>query len=412
MSARYTRRTAIQRGLLAASSLGAGWLALSAAPRACAQGERQDREARLADANLAFGFRLFGQLAAAGTPNTFLSPLSVSIALAMAANGARGATRQAMLDALALGHMDLPSLNRASAALIAGLGARDPQVHLAIADSIWTRQGLPVRQSFVQALKASYSAQAASLDFTDPHAPAVINAWVRQKTHGLIPTIITTIPPEAVMYLINALYFKASWTQPFPTYATRQQPFTLLGGKPAQVPLMANHGMYPYDEDATRQAIALPYAGGKFSMIVLLPAAGTDFAAFQKGLTTQTWSATVARLQQRSGAIALPRFTVTYSATLNAALSALGMGIAFSRQADFGAMFVNVRAMISAVLHKTVMKVDEAGTTAAAVTSVGVTSAIAMPTQFTMTVNRPFFCAIRDNTAGVLLFMGAITDPR
>jgi serpin B len=175
--------------------------------------------------------------------------------------------------------------------------------------------------------------------------------------------------------------------------------------------MMANHGMFPYYQDTTLQAIALPYAGGKFSMVVLLPAAGADFAAFQQGLSPQTWNAVIGKLARQQGSIALPRFTVSYSASLNQALSALGMGIAFGPRADLGDIFADVQAGISAVLHKAVMKVYEAGTTAAAVTAV-IGATLAMPTQFTMQVDRPFFCAIRDNVTGTLLFMGAIVDPR
>lgn len=411
MTPRYSRRVALQRGLLAAGSLGVGMDLLARAPSALARAnESQGGEAALAAANLAFAFRLFGQLAMP-KQNTFISPLSVSLALAMTANGALGATRQAILDTLALGHMNLAALNQASAALIGGLDARDPQVQLAIADSLWTRQGLAVQQSFARTLQRSYGAEVTALDFGAPSAPRAINSWVSHKTHGLIAQIVSSIPPNALLYLINALYFKARWSLPFPSPNTRQQPFTLLGGRQTPVPLMSVHGMFSYYEDASLQAIALPYAAGKFSMVVLLPAAGTDFTAFQRGLNPDSWAAVLGKLSGNQGTIGLPRFTVNYGVALNRALSALGMGVAFGPRANLGGIFTDAQAGISAVMHKAVMKVYEAGTTAAAVTAV-VGAALATREQFSMTVDRPFFCAIRDNTSGTLLFMGAIVDPR
>ncbi|HWE62032.1 MAG TPA: serpin family protein [Chloroflexota bacterium] len=413
MSTYYSRRLVLQRGLLAAGSLGAGSAMLYRAPYTFARAiDGQAKGAQLQAANLDFAFRLFGQLARSANQNTFLSPLSVSLALAMTANGARGATQQAMLSTLSRGHLGTADLNQASAALIAGLRARDPHVQLAIADSLWTRQGLPVRPQFAQALKSAYGAQVTSLNFADPGAPAVINRWVDRQTHGLIPMIVNTIPPEALLYLINTLYFKADWQQQFHTSSTRQQPFSLSGGQKVQVPMMSTGGSFFYYGDASYQAIALPYGNGKFSMYILLPAAGADFATFQKGLTAQSWNTTLSKLTMEQGIIALPRFTVSYGANLNAALSALGMGVAFGPHADLSGIFVNRPALISAVLHKAVMKVYEAGTTAAAVTSVMVGAQIATQYRFTMTVNRPFFCAIADTTTGTLLFMGAIVEPR
>jgi serine protease inhibitor len=408
MSPQYSRRDAIQRGLLVAGGACVGLAALRNPPYALAQ---PAPTVQLAKADLDFAFRLFTLLAGPATQNTFISPLSVSIALSMVASGARGSTARAITSALGLSGMSMADLGRASTALIRDLGNRDPKVNLAIADSLWARQGLAVQPQFVQTLKSAYGAEVASLNFADPHASATINGWVNRKTHGLIPSIVTTIPADAVLYLINALYFKADWAQQFPTRSTTLQPFTRLNGTPLQVPMMSTRGEFPYYRGANYELIGLPYGNGKMSMYIMLPAAGPGFAGFQKGLTPQTWNAALARLTTRQGNIALPRFTVSYGASLVPALSALGMGVAFGAGANFSGMLAGASAAISQVLHKAVMKVYEAGTTAAAVTG-AIMATAAMPNLFSMNVDRPFFCAIRDDTTGTLLFMGSIVDPR
>jgi serpin B len=365
-------------------------------------------------ANLAFALKLFSVLDQTSTgENLFLSPFSVSLALAMVYNGARGSTLQAL--ARATGYTSLPpaALNHAMVGLLGALRARDKAVALQIADSLWYRQGIGVSPAFMATLKASYGAPATALDFNSPTAPATINAWVSRQTHGLIPSIVHTIQPEEVLFLINALYFKAPWALQFQVASTQPGPFTLQNGQQKTLPLMAHAGAYAYAATPSYQAISLPYASGQFSMVIVLPTTSSSLAQFQRGLTAASWQQLVGTLSPHYGRIVLPRFTVDYSASLNQALSALGMGIAFDpNRADLSGMFTSIRGYVSRVQHRAIMEVNEQGTTAAAVTSIGV-GAMAVPVlTFTMLVNRPFFCAIRDNVSGTLLFMGSIVDPK
>ena len=411
---RYTRRAALAQGALLAAGLEAGRYALGQTP-----GEA--RTARVApidvkevpSIDLDFSFRMFDQLLGTGAPlNTFFSPLSIILALAMVANGARGATAAAMARTLGLHGLSLAALNGGSAALIKALDSRDSQVDVTIADGLWARKGLALAPSFAATLKGQYGAEIANLDFGSAGAPATINGWVSRKTHGLIPSIVGTMPPETLLVLINALYFKGSWSTPFPSCSTTPQPFTLQNGAKKQLPTMSTSGTFPYYGDAAVQVVSLPYGSGRFSMVILLPAPGTDIGAFSRALTPARWNIYLGKLSTGRGQVLLPRFSVQFAASLIPALIALGMGVAFGSGADFSGITPGAGAAISEVQHKAVMHVTEAGTTAAAVTAVMVGTAIGAGEQpFTLHVNRPFVCAIRDETSGALLFLGTIVEP-
>ncbi len=378
---------------------------------------------RLIAGTQGFGFDLFGRLVArpgAATSNVFISPLSIAAALAMTYNGAHGATAAGMAAALRLHGLGLDRVNAGYATLLPLLTGGDPDVRVTVADSLWARDGITLDPAFVRRVTAAYHAQLTTLDFRAPDASTTINAWVRARTNGLIAGIVPDIlPPDAILYLINAVYFKGRWASPFDRALTKPQAFTRGDGSKASVPMMVQEGNFPYYQGAGFQAIRLPYGAGHTAMIVMLPDKGTDLARVQASLAAPGFDALVSRLAMARGTISLPRFSVSYTSNLNGPLIALGMGLAFQRDtADFDAMFQPPRPIhpyISGVAHKAVMRVDEKGTTAAAVTSVGVVHSTGVGVainQFTMVVDRPFFCAIQEDTTGAVLFMGQITDPQ
>jgi serpin B len=403
-----SRRSALKLGMAAAASFG-----LARRPLVASAGTLSPVNS-VETANMDFAFKLQSVLARSSTgANLFFSPLSISLALAMVYNGARGQTMQAIARTTDYTGISPASLNQAMSALLAGLQQRDANVKLQIADSLWYRQGIGVSPTFMATLKSIYGAPATALDFASPAAPATINTWVSRQTHGLIPTIVRHITPQEVLYLINALYFKARWSEQFAPSSTAPGPFTLQNGQKTKLPMMSREGSYAYAMTAAYQAISLPYESGQFSMVIVLPATGSELATFQAGLNTSSWQRLIGTLSPQHGRLQLPRFTVDYGAGLGRPLTQLGMGIAFDpNHADLSGMFTTNRGFISNVQHRAVMEVNEQGTKAAAVTAVGVgLMAVAVPT-FTMVVNRPFFCAIRDNVSGTLLFMGSIVDPR
>ena len=411
-----TRRQAVLAGLAALG--GIGTVSTAAGARALhvlatAAGD-QAAAHKLAVATRGFSFRLFDDLAARQpAQNTFISPLGVFVALAMAYNGARGRTRQAMAGALGVEGMSLEDVNRGTSALLALLAEGDPHVQLTIADALWARLGSAFNPRFMATLRAFYGATANTLDFADPRASRTINAWVRDQTHGKIDRIVPDrIDPATVIFLINAVYFKGAWSVPFDRALTKPHAFRLPGGASKRVPLMTQAGRYPYYADRTVEAVSLPYGRGRMRMYVFLPRASSSLAHLRARLTQAAWEGWLARFAQAQGAISLPRFTARYGVGLKGTLTALGMGIAFDRRrADFGDMVTGQRAYIQDIQHKAVVAVDEQGTTAAGATSVQVGITAIMAPQFTLVVDRPFLCAIVDSATGTVLFVGAITDP-
>lgn len=360
----------------------------------------------------AFGFDLFARVHAAETgPNVFLSPLSASMALGMTLNGAAGTTFDAMRTALHHGESSQEEINAAYRGLLDVLQDLDPRVRFRIANSIWTRQGFPVLPSFYDVLKREFDAEAEELNFSDPAAAERINGWVKDRTQGKIDEIVKApIPPEVVMYLVNAMYFKGTWTERFDPSATRDRPFTRPDGSTVQAPLMHLETTLPYYENATLQAVELPYGGKAYSMVVVLPKPGHALGDLVASLDAGAWNALVDGLHETQVILDLPRFRFSYDAGLKDPLTAMGMGIAFDASAADFSRLTPGRAHISSVLQKTFVEVNEEGTEAAAVTvvTIGVTSA---PQRVVMTVDRPFLFAIRERFSGTILFMGTIGDP-
>lgn len=368
----------------------------------------------LVNANTRFGFKLYSQILKQDNgKNVFVSPSSVAIALAMAYNGAQGTTQQAMAKAMELQGLSLSELNQANATLRSLLENPDQQVQLSIANSLWARQNVPFKPDFLERNRQFYNAKVTELDFRDPTAPDTINAWVEQNTQGKIDQIIDELQPDDVLVLINAIYFKGDWTKQFDKAATADKPFNLLNGGQKQHPIMSQTGEYRYYETDQFQAVSLPYGKRRVSMYVFLPKKNSSLADFQKQLTADNWQQWMDQFRRRPGSIELPRFKLEYDIELNQALSALGMDVAFSRQANFTALS-SVPTQIDQVKHKTFVEVNEEGTEAAAATSIGIrATSIELPVEpFQLKVDRPFFCAIRDDQTGTILFMGSIVEPK
>jgi serpin B len=379
-----------------------------------AQSPNQPVDSKLVDANTKFGFKLFKEiLKQDSNKNVFVSPSSVAIALSMTYNGASGETQQAMANALELQGLSLQNVNQANETLKASLENADPAVQLSIANSLWAKQGISFKPEFLQRNQEFYRAKVTELDFTKPDAPNVINNWVKENTRGKIEQIVQQLKPSDVLFLINAIYFKGNWTNKFDKNQTTERPFYLSNGTQKQHPMMSQSGKYRYYENENFQAVNLPYGKGRLSLYVFLPKKNTNLDAFQQQLSLENWQQWMSQLGMRQGSIQLPRFKFDYDIQLNAALKALGMESAFSQGANFSNM-TSAQVAINEVKHKTFVEVNEEGTEAAAATSVGVafTSAQMPQEPFQMIVDRPFFCAIRDNQTGTVLFMGSIREPK
>ncbi|MGD8700690.1 MAG: serpin family protein [Gemmatimonadales bacterium] len=372
-------------------------------------------ESGLIDADNAFGLKLFAQVLEGEREgaNVFVSPLSVAMALAMAYNGADGATQQAMQETLELQDLSLEEVNRSYRDLIDLLRGLDPDVEFSIGNSIWYDQRYTFQQEFLDVNREYFDAEVTGLDFAAPDAAATINDWVSSKTQGRIDQIVAPpISPDLVMFLINAIYFKGDWSRPFDKERTRPAPFTLTDGSQKQVDMMfypQPDSVYVYS-DAGVTVLDLPYGGRAYSMTIVLPAEGTDVRSLVGSLAAEAWRRWTEELRVERAIVSMPKFTLEYELELSEALKALGMGVAFDpAAADFTRIYSgDERVFISKVKHKTFVDVNEEGTEAAAATSVevGVTSLPPM-----IAVDRPFVFAIREKLSGTILFLGVIEDP-
>lgn len=363
-----------------------------------------------------FAFKLYQQLAAADRPNVFFSPSSVMLCLAMVHELASGETRQAMEKALEIADLDPTAAQLAISSLKAAFRPR-PNVTVTDANSLWCAEGAHILPELAAKLKDVYDAELTALDFSAGDAVPRINAWVSNKTNGMIGHILDRLSPLAVLVAINAVYFKGRWTTPFKRAVTQDGPFTTATGEKKQLPMMSQSGRYRYyEEEGQLQAVALPYEGG-MAMYVVLPAERTDLRQFRRTLTAGLWESWLAEVKPMLGTIKLPRFKLGYLAQLEPALTALGMERAFdSDRAEFdGIQTTQPRVWIDQVVHRAVVEVNEEGTEAAAPTAVtAVLSAMRRahpPERFEMIVDHPFLVVIREEATGAILFMGWVGEP-
>lgn len=346
-----------------------------------------------------------------GDENILISPFSISTALSMTYNGARGETRTAMAEVLGFSDMSVDDVNRAYKNLTQYLSGADNKVTLNIANSIWVDTGFNVDSAFFVVNRTYYDAVTNTLDFGNPASVATINQWVSDNTNQKIENIIDAIPPEAVMYLINALYFKATWTWEFDPDQTVETSFYRYDGGTEKVDMMRQTAEFYYYQNADLQIVDLPYGDEKFSMTLILPAPGTDINDLIADITQSEWESWMDSLSGEKTLVEvhLPRFSFEYKATLNDVLTALGMGPAFGMNADFTGINPLGGLYISRVLHKTFIEVNEEGTEAAAVTGVEF-NVVSVPVYPRFIANHPFLFAIRERESGSIFFMGKVLN--
>lgn len=379
---------------------------LDALPRALTSAEQS-----VVGASNAFSFAWWNRLnTVQRDANVFVSPLSASFALGMTMNGAAGQTFAEMQSALQFGQTPLRDINEGYRSLISLLVDLDPAVTTTIANSIWHRNDFSFNQTFFDTVSKYFDADVTGLDFANTTASlAAINGWVSSNTNGKITTILDAISDNAVMYLINAIYFNARWREKFDASKTTDDSFKRAGGGLDPVRLMNRTGDMLYAESPAWQAVDLPYGNTAFSMTVVLPDETTDVETVAASFNAPTWNALTTSLVEREVQLSLPRLRLSYERTLNDDLRALGMVIPFvGDAADFTRMSpAGNRLFISNVKQKAFVDVHEEGTEAAAVTSVevGVTSAPIIPV---VRVDRPYIFVLRERLTGTILFMGKV----
>mgnify|MGYP001102586628 CR=1 FL=1 len=368
-------------------------------------------EKQLVKSDNKFGFKLFKEvIKEERDTNVFISPLSVSMALGMTYNGASGSTQEAMQTTLELNDLTIQEVNESYKSLIELLTGLDPKVQFQIANSIWYRQEFSFEEEFINLCKTYFNALVRGLDFNDPNAADIINGWVEENTNGKIKEIVDKpIDPLIVMFLINALYFKGTWTYEFDEELTKDDWFYLPDGSRKPCKMMEQRIQCDYFSNSDFQAVDLPYGDGDFSMTIFLPHPQKNINSLIAEFNEENWDNWINSFSKDSGSIFLPKFTLEYEIKLNDVLKALGMEIAFGPSADFTRMYKPGGIWIDKVKHKTFVKVNEEGTEAAAVTDVEMIRG--GPSGFYMRVDRPFVFVIRENQSQTILFMGKIVEP-
>jgi len=374
--------------------------AVTALPRALSPGEQ-----KVVAAENEFSFALFRQVTAAQKDtNVFISPLSASFALGMAMNGAANTTLAQMRSTLAFGTASDAEINEGYKNLVALIRGLDTTVDVRIANSIWYRSTFPVAPSFLDAGRTYFDARIAPLDFASPAAPKAINDWVSGATAGKIPAIVDALGDEVVI-LVNAIYFKGSWRQRFNPAETTNEVFRGVSGD-QPVRLMHRKGFVNAAFAPGYSAVDIAYGDSAYTMTVIVPSSGVSLDAMATSLMQPAaWAAMVSQLRPANIDVFLPKLKLEWQRKLNDDLIALGTKDAFSdTRADFSRLS-SVPTFVSYVKQKTYVDINEEGTEAAAVTSIGfeVTS---LGPQFR--ADRPFLMVIRERLTGTILFMGKI----
>ncbi|MCL2417153.1 MAG: serpin family protein [Bacteroidales bacterium] len=374
------------------------------------------RQIEKLNATNSFSFKIFREVSRLQEePNTFFSPLSLNLALGMLYNGTTGETRAEMAKVLGMGHFTDAEINEYFQKMMQALLSIDQLTEISIANSIWYRDSdcFYVKQSFKDINQRYFDAVVRGLDFNRPDAADIINQWCSDKTNGRITEIIEApIHPDAVMYLINALYFKSKWKFEFDRAHTRQEDFTTANGQTRRVNMMTQTAGLRYYRDQYLRAVELPYGNEAFSMVLILPDNNMSIDELVEHLDSDTWQNIVENLREQNVHLKLPRFRVESDIDLEEPVRNTGIqrifygGLQNIGRSTRGPLFV------SNILQKTFVEVNEEGTEAAAVTAIEVMTMSLIPgAPIPFFADRPFLYLIRERSTGTILFIGRMDEP-
>ena len=372
----------------------------------------------LVESSNGFALDIFRQVYQANlTQNVVLSPLSIDVALHMATNGATGDTKAEMKQTLGVADASDDEINRAVLDLSAQLLSMDRRVTLSLANSIWFYDKFTLQAGFDELIQTYYDGRIEGLNFKDPGTKDRINGWVADKTQGKITNLLEEVKDNDVMYLINAVYFKADWQYRFDPQQTQDAPFYLEEGQEVMVPTMFSEGVkLRRYYGSSFQLLDIPYGNGQFSLVILLPADGS-LAETISQLSPTNLSTWIAEADTLTPQLYLPKFKASFKMDAKRPLMELGMKLPFGQQADFGGFFSQGpvgRLYIDRVIHEAVIEVNEAGSEAAAATLVAVgwlSSTGGTPQPAVVRVDRPFAYFIREQHTEAILFAGTMMNP-
>ena len=361
-----------------------------------------------------FGVELFTKVAIEENKNLMLSPMSASTALTMLLNGCDGNTYDQLKNTLKYpDYMSISEVNEVYKSLVTQLLKVDPEVKLALANAIFYRESFSVKAPFLNTMSSDFEAKTEGLDFALPSALITINKWASDNTNGKIPKVLDEISPDAVMFLMNALYFKGDWSYQFDKALTSDKPFFTNGGNSINVSTMYGEVGSKVTAGDNYKAVELPYGRTNFTMVIIVP--DETLASFNLSFTAERWNAIASALdaQQEYGEmiVCMPKFKFSYEKVLNDQLQSMGMIDAFNSSLANLSGISDASIFVSFVKQNTFIEVDEKGTEAAAVTTIGIEVTSEPPTPKQFIIDKPFIFVIRERTTNALLFIGQIVNP-
>jgi serpin B len=374
-----------------------------------------EKSAQLIEADNTFGLELFQKIRKeSDKENIMISPLSISVAFAMAYNGADKDTKTEMEKAMKLNGLTTEQINNSYKMLIKALQSLDEKVVFELANAIFYADGFTVKPDFLNINKTVYDAEVTKLQFSSPSAVETINKWVADKTHDKITKIIEQLNPLDRMVLLNAIYFNGIWTNKFDEKGTHNLSFTKSNGTNIEVPMMKKEEKLDYTTNSLFSAIKMPYGKGQYNMVVMLPASGKNSQNVIDALSFTNWKTWMTEFKTKDPVVVtMPRFKFAFETKLNDVLKQMGMKKAFEPLvADFSKIS-DTDLYISSAVHKSFIDVNENGTEAAAVTSITFTTTSAgnEPPKTYFNVNRPFVFAITEKDTDAILFLGEVNHP-
>ena len=367
------------------------------------------RQAEFVSEGMDFSMNFFNRVQEATTEDFVISPLSMQFLLGMILDGAKGETAEQICNTLGYGSGEIEEVNGYCRAMLDQLPKLDKCTKLALANAIIVDDGWPLLDSYKKDVSKYYDAEVSNLDFSKTkESAAKINKWCSDHTEGLITEILKETDPDMLAYLLNALYFKSKWESPFSKSLSAKEDFTFAGGKVEKVKMMKDERETGYMSNAFCDGVKLPYGNGAFSMIVLRPAKGTVVSDLTKWLAGNSWDKIRSSFSNRKVDLWLPSFETKFHINLNKILSGMGMDLAFKPTADFTNMS-DYALCLSFVNQDAIIKVDEEGTEAAAISSAGMykntsVSIPEIPVEFH--ADRPFVYLITEKSTGAVLFAG------
>ena len=358
--------------------------------------------------NFAFDFWKNIQKTESTNSNYFVSPLSLHIALGMLLNGADTETKTEIQKVLGLENQSMDEINKTYKELIDNLPLVDPKVVNTIANSVWQNKDFTPEADYISTLTANFNTRLYKEDFSSTSTVDKINQWASDNTNSKIKKIIDQISPDQVMFLINALYFKGDWSKAFKTSNTSSEQF--FGSSATKnVDMMHQTEEFKFAELNEYKLIELPYGNEKYVMNIILPNNG-NLESLINNYYSEKWSAAINSMIKTKVEVGLPKFKIEYSKKLNSVLENMGMKKAFTDSADLSKIAKPAgKLKVDFVKQDTYVAVDEKGTEAAAVTSIGI-SVTSLPVYPEFKCNKPFAFLITEKTSNTIMFIGKVSN--